>query len=78
MNISLKEFREKLEIYIDLVSKGESITVFRCSIPLFQLTPIDVEGVGWESVVDFTAETGRGVPTEELVASMKTMRGLKL
>jgi hypothetical protein len=31
----------------------------------------------WETVVDFTKETGQGVPVEQLLASMKKMHGQK-
>jgi len=75
--VGLKELRENMEDYITRVGKGESITVFRRSTPLFTLTPIDVEEAGWETVVDFTKETGRGVPVEQLLASMKKMHGQK-
>lgn len=73
--VGLKELRENMEEYISRVSDGESITVFRRSTPLFKLTPIDAEEAGWETVVDFTKETGQGVPVEELLASMKKMHG---
>ena len=66
-----------METYIERVNKGESITVFRRSTPLFKLTPVDAEEVGWETIVDFTKETGRGVPVEQLLASMKKMHGQK-
>ncbi|HMA77872.1 MAG TPA: type II toxin-antitoxin system prevent-host-death family antitoxin [Candidatus Paceibacterota bacterium] len=73
--VGLKELRENMETYIQRVNNGESITVFRRSTPLFKLTPIDAEEAGWETIVDFTKETGRGVPVEELLASMKKMHG---
>jgi len=75
--VGLKELRENMEAYIERVNNGESITVFRRSTPLFKLTPVDAEEVGWEAIVDFTKETGRGVPVEELLASMKKMHGQK-
>lgn len=75
--VGLKELRENMETYIERVNKGESITVFRRSTPLFKLTPVDAEEVGWETIVDFTKETGRGVPVEQLLASMKKMHGQK-
>ncbi len=75
--VGLKELRENMETYIKRVSKGESITVFRRSTPLFRLSPVDSEEIGWETIVDFTKETGRGVPVEELLASIKKMHGQK-
>ncbi len=75
--VGLKELRENMETYITRVSKGESITVFRRSTPLFKLTPVDADEAGWETIVDFTKETGQGVPVEKLLASMKKMHGQK-
>ncbi|OGG70916.1 hypothetical protein A3I99_00430 [Candidatus Kaiserbacteria bacterium RIFCSPLOWO2_02_FULL_45_11b] len=69
--VGLKELRENMETYIKRINKGESITVFRRSTPLFRISPVDSEEIGWETVVDFTKETGRGVPVEELLKSMK-------
>ena len=66
-----------METYIKRVNNGESITVFRRSTPLFRITPIDAEEEGWETVIDFTKETGQGVPVEELLASMKKKHGQK-
>jgi len=74
--IGLKELRENMETYIKRINKGESITVFRRSTPIFRLTPIDNNDEdGWETVVDFTKEFGRGVPVKELLTSMKKMHG---
>ena len=75
--VGLKELRENMEEYITRVGNGESITVFRRSTPLFKLTPIDTEEAGWKTVVDFTKETGHGVPVEELLASIKKIHGQK-
>ena len=75
--VGLKELRENMETYIERVNKGESITVFRRTTPLFRITPVNAEEEGWETVVDFTKETGRGVPVEQLLASMKRMHGQK-
>ncbi len=75
--VGLKELRENMETYIKRIASGESITVFRRSTPLFRISPVDSEENGWETIVDFTKETGRGVPVEELLASMKKMHGQK-
>lgn len=75
--VGLKELRENMEAYITRVSQGESITVFRRSTPLFKLTPVDADEAGWETIVDFTKETGQGIPVEQLLASMKKMHGQK-
>lgn len=77
LSVGLKELRENMEAYITRVQKGESLTVLRRGTPLFRLTPIDAEENEWETVVDFTKETGKGVPVTQLLASMKKMHGQK-
>jgi prevent-host-death family protein len=69
--VGLKELRENMEVFINRVNKGESITVYRRSTPLFKLTPIDEEEGGWETIIDFTKEIGGGMPVDELLASIK-------
>jgi prevent-host-death family protein len=73
--VGLKELRENMEIYISRVNDGESITVFRRSTPLFKLTPIETDETGWETVIDFTKETGNGISGKTLLATMKKMHG---
>ena len=71
--VGLKELRANMETYIKRVEKGESITVLRRSTPLFVLTPIsaaDTEAE-WETVIDFVKETGKGMPMEEFLMSLK-------
>ena len=69
-NVGLKELRENMEAYISRVHKGESITVYRRSTPLFKLTPINDADESWETVIDFVKETGGGMPIAELIASI--------
>lgn len=73
--VGLKELRENMETYIKRVHKGESITVFRRSTPLFTLTPVENNETQWETVIDFTKETGGGVPLSELLSVMKKVHG---
>lgn len=73
--VGLKELRENMETYIKRVHKGESITVFRRSTPLFRLSPIDSEETGWESVVDFTKIDRTGIDAEQVLAALKKMHG---
>jgi len=68
--IGLKELRANMETYIKRVEKGESLTVTRQSTPLFVICPVDEEG-RWETVIDFVKETGKGMPMEELLESLK-------
>lgn len=73
--VGLKELRENMETYIKRVNKGETITVFRRSTPLFRLSPVDSEEIGWESVVDFTKIDNSGVDAKEVLAVIKKMHG---
>lgn len=73
--IGLKEFRENTETYIKRVNRGESITVFRRSTPLFRLMPIDTEELNWESVVDFTKIDKDGVPAADILAMLRKLNG---
>jgi len=73
--VGLKELRENMETYIERVSKGESITVFRRSTPLFRLSPVDTEEAGWETVVDFTKINKNGVSAKDILATIKKMHG---
>jgi prevent-host-death family protein len=74
--VGLKELRENMEVYIKRVNKGESVTVFRKNVPLFRLAPIDEDYDGqWETVINFTEIDKKGVPVEEVLASLKKMHG---
>ncbi len=73
--VGLKELRENMETYIKRINKGESITVFRRSTPLFRLSPVDSEEIGWESVVDFTKIDKTGVDAAKVLAALKKMHG---
>lgn len=73
--IGLRELRENTEVYIKRVNRGESITVVRRSTPLFRLTPIDADEMGWETVADFTTIDPNGVSAQDILASLRKMRG---
>lgn len=73
--VGLKELRENMESYIERISKGESITVFRRSSPIFRLSPVDSEEIGWETVVDFTKIEKNGVDAKKVLAALKKMHG---
>lgn len=68
--VGLKELRANMETYIKRIEKGESLTVTRRSTPLFVISPVDDEGQ-WGTVIDFVKETGKGMPMEELLESLK-------
>lgn len=73
--IGLKELRENTETYIKRVNRGESITVMRRSTPLFRLTPVDSEEIGWEPIADFTTIDKRGVSVRDILESLRKMHG---
>lgn len=75
--VGLKELRENMDSYISGVQKGKSFIVVRRSQPIFRLTPVDVwggEGT-WETVVDFTRIEKDGVPLDDVIASLKRLKG---
>ena len=69
--VGLKELRENMEVFIERVNAGESITVYRRSTPLFKLSPVEEDEGEWETIIDFTKEIGGGMPADELLASIK-------
>ena len=73
--VGLKELRENMESYISRVGKGESITVLRRNVPIFRLSPVDEEEMGWETVIDFTEINPRGVSGREILKRLKKLNG---
>ncbi len=73
--VGLKELRENMETYIKRVDKGESITVMRRSTPIFNISPVDDDEVGWETVIDFTEINPRGVSGREILKRLKKLNG---
>lgn len=67
--IGVKELREKMEDYIAEINKGASFVVVKRSKPIFNITPIDVDG-DWEEVVDFTKIKKGGVKIEEILSRL--------
>ncbi|MDO8442670.1 MAG: hypothetical protein Q7S81_00160 [bacterium] len=64
--IGLKELRHNISKYSSAVEKGNSFIIARKSKPLFQIVPLDDEGV-WETVADFTKFKKGGVTIDELL-----------
>ena len=73
--IGLKELRENMETYIAKVQKGERVTVFRRSTPLFTLSPVDEDEGVWETVIDFTEIHPDGVPAKDVLAALRKLHG---
>jgi len=64
--IGLKELRQNINKYYSAVQKGDSFIIARKSKPLFQIVPLDDEGV-WETVADLTKFKKGGVTIDELL-----------
>lgn len=73
--IGLKDLRENMEAYIERVGKGESITVLRRNVPIFQLSPVDTQETGWETVIDFTEIDPQGVSGREILKRLRQLHG---
>ncbi len=73
--VGLKELRENMETYITRVNRGESLTVFRRSTPLFTINPIDDDEAQWETVIDFTEINPDGVSAQEILRRLKKIHG---
>ena len=74
--IGLKDLRENMETYIGAVKKGKSFVVVRKSKPVFKVSPaLDEWGdVGvWENVINFRKINKKGVPIDEVLASLKRL-----
>jgi prevent-host-death family protein len=75
-NVGLKDLRENMEKYIRRVRKGESLTIFRRSEPVFRITPVDADDESaWETVIDFTEINPNGVPAEDVLKALRKMHG---
>ena len=75
-DISIKELREHLAEFADLVEHGESFRVIRRSKPSFMIMKIeeDASEREWATVIDFT-DGGKktGVPLAAAVETLKKM-----
>ena len=74
--IGLKDLRENMEKHINSVKKGRSLVVVRRSKPIFKVVPVDElgdDGV-WETVVDFTQIKEGGIPAEEVLKALRSMK----
>ena len=65
--IGLKEFRQKVEKYIDTVnSSKQGLIVTKRGKPLFRIEPIEESGQ-WETLIDFTKLQKGGINVEDLL-----------
>ena len=83
VSVGLQEFRAHAARYINAATKGRRFTVHRRAQPLFTIAPAaeaaynldEVDGKGWETLIDFTKIRKGGVPIEEVIASFKRTHG---
>ncbi len=72
--VSIKQLRQNLAHFTDLVANGESIIVIRRSVPAFKIIPIDKIETDdkWETLIDFT-DNGKkkGIPAKNLLKTMQ-------
>ena len=72
--IGLKDLRLNTSKYINRLNKGESFTVVKRSKPVFKVVPFDEDDDSlWETVVDFTSISPRGVPIADVLKSLKRL-----
>ncbi|MFA6414825.1 MAG: type II toxin-antitoxin system prevent-host-death family antitoxin [Candidatus Paceibacterota bacterium] len=73
--IGLKDLRENMSTYIKHAEEGKSFTVVRRSRPIFKLVPVDEWGDegAWETVLDFRKINPRGVPVDDVIASLERL-----
>lgn len=66
--VGLKELRENIDVYINKVKRGETITIYRRSNALFKISPVEDET--WEEVIDFTKLKRGGVDINDLLSRL--------
>ena len=64
--VGVKELRTNLNLYIDQVRKGATLTVVKRSKAVFKIVPVEEEEQ-WEQVVDFTTLRKGGVSISNLL-----------
>jgi len=65
--IGLKDFRENLNDYLARLAKGERFLVLRRSKPVFNVTPVNEDGL-WEPVIDFTQIKKGGINITDILS----------
>ena len=70
--ITLKEFRQDVSKFAERVAKGETLIVTKRSRPLFRVGPVEEEG--WETVIDFTKFRKGGMPVDEVIKALESIR----
>lgn len=71
--VSIKEFRNNLSYFADMVDQGDTVIVIRRSVPAFKITPVEsIEADDkWEELVDFTnGGKKKGISAKKLLKKM--------
>jgi prevent-host-death family protein len=67
--VGLRQLRENTNELLKEIEKGETLTVFRRSEPLFKITPLDNDEQ-WEELVDFTKVKKGGVDIDDILSRL--------
>lgn len=68
--IGLRELRENLPKYENMVGLGETFVVVKKSKPIFRISPVDEGEDIWEEVIDFTKIQKGGVDINDLLSRL--------
>jgi prevent-host-death family protein len=68
--VGLKELRNNIDSYISKIEKGESFTIVRRSKPVFKISPVSGENEEWETVIDFTKISKKGISLEKILSRL--------
>lgn len=71
--VSIKEFRNNLSYFADMVDQGDTVIVIRRSVPVFKITPVEsIEADDkWEELIDFTdGGKKKGISAKKLLKKM--------
>ena len=68
--VGLKELRNNIDSYISKIEKGESFTIVRRSKPVFKISPVLSDDEKWETVIDFTKISKKGISLEKILSRL--------
>ena len=71
--VGLKELRNNISKYINMVNEGKSITVIRRSSPVFIMSSAHDNDSMWEQVIDFTKINKTGVSAGRILSILKKL-----
>lgn len=68
--IGLKNLRENMFKYVQIVQKGNPLIILKRSKPLFKMVPLDYSDEIWEEVVDFTKIKKGGILLDDVLSRL--------